>query len=107
MAGPEDLHFTALMPAGSLDGTNVEFVELRNAGTKPAVLDGWILERVTSSTNAFQATITNLRIEPGSSVTLSADANGLVDLWDGEVVNMTDHLSAAVFLNDDGGAVRC
>ena len=106
MAGPEDLHFTALMPAGSLDDTNVEFFELRNSGTKPAVLDGWILERVTSATNAFQATISDLRIEPGSSVTLSADANGLADLWDGEVVNMTDHLSAAIFLNDGGGAVR-
>ena len=69
MAGPEDLHFTALMPAGSLDDTNVEFFELRNSGTKPAVLDGWILERVTSATNAFQATINDLRIEPGSSVT--------------------------------------
>ena len=106
MAGPEDLTFTALMPAGSLDDTNVEFVEIRNAGDKPAVLDGWILERVTSATNAFQATITDLRIEPGSSVTLSADATGLTDLWDGDVVNMTDHLSAAVFLNDGGGAVR-
>ena len=106
MAGPEDLSFTALMPAGSLDDTNVEFFELRNAGSKPAVLDGWILERVTSATNAFQATITDLRIEPGSSVTLSADGNGLADLWDGEVVNMTDHLSAAIFLNDGGGAVR-
>ena len=80
MAGPEDLHFTALMPAGSLDDTNVEFFELRNSGTKPAVLDGWILERVTSATNAFQATISDLRIEPGSSVTLSAEADGLADL---------------------------
>ena len=106
MAGPADLSFTALMPAGSMDGTNVEFVEIRNKGTKPAVLDGWVLERVTSATNAFQATMNDVRIEPGSSLTLSADATALADLWDGDVVNMTDHLSAAVFLNDDGGAVR-
>ena len=102
MAGPEDLAPASCPQATWTAPTSSS---LNCATPAPAVLDGG--PRTGDLFHQrLQATITNLRIEPGSSVTLSADANGLVDLWDGEVVNMTDHLSAAVFLNDDGGAVR-
>jgi len=106
LAGPDDLLFTALMVDGVLDGLNVEFVELRNVGTLPAVLDGWTLERRSSPTAGFAAAFTSLRLEAGASITLSANASAIADAWDGVVVDMTEHLDATVHLHDDGGAVR-
>ena len=106
VAGPEDLLFTALLVDGALDDGDVEFIELRNTGDRPAVLDGWTLERLSSTSNGFASTVTSLRLEAGASITLTADADRLSGRWDGTIANMTDHLDASVFLHDQGGALR-
>ena len=106
LAGPDDLRFTALLVDGTMDGLNVEFVEIRNVGHLPAVLDGWTLERRSSPSAGFSASFTSLRLEAGDSITLSANASALVGTWDGNVADMTTHLDAAVHLHDDGGALR-
>ena len=68
-ATKEDIRFTRFMPSGSTDiSSDMEFIEVANQGEKLAVLNGWTLRTTTGPTSMYNATITNLMIQPGSSL---------------------------------------
>ena len=84
----------------------MEFFELKNIGTRNAVLDSWQVKRITSSGSTFTSTFQNLNLESGQTVIVSSDASALSVFEANSVESMQDVLTAPLYLPDDGGALQ-
>ena len=106
-AGADDVKFSRIMPHGTHSiSSNMEFFELKNIGTRNAVLDSWQVKRITSSGSTFTSTFQNLNLESGQTVIISSDASALSVFEANSVESMQDVLTAPLYLPDDGGALQ-
>lgn len=84
-ASPEDIRFTRFMPDGSTSiSSNLEFIEISNQGSKLAVLNGWTMRSTSGAGVEYDTTITNMMIQPESSVVITNDADALGIYEDGD-----------------------
>ena len=106
-ATKEDIRFTRFMPSGSTDISNeMEFIEVANQGDKLAVLNGWTLRTTTGVTSMYNATITNLMIQPGTSTLLANDADAVGVYEDGNVVDVDGALDRNFYFPNSGAALQ-
>ena len=106
-ATKEDIRFTRFMPSGSTDiSSDMEFIEVANQGDKLAVLNGWALRTTTGPTSMYNATITNLMIQPGTSTLLANDADALGVYEDGTVVDIDGALDRNFYFPNSGAALQ-
>ena len=104
-ATKDDIRFTRFMPSASTDiSSNMEFIEVANQGDKLAVLNGWTLRTTTGSSSMYNASITNLMIQPGSSVLLANDADAVSVYEDGTVADLDGVLDRNFYLPNSGCA---
>lgn len=106
-ADKEDVRFTRFMPSGSTGiSSDMEFIEVTNQGDKLAVLNGWTLRTTTGAMSMYNATITNLMIQPGSSTLLANDADALGVYEDGNVVDVDGALDRNFYFPNSGAALQ-
>jgi len=106
-ATKEDIRFTRFMPAGSADiSSDMEFIEVANQGDKLAVLNGWTLRTTTGAMSMYNATITDLMIQPGSSTLLANDADAVSVYEDGTVVDVDGALERNFYFPNSGAALQ-
>ena len=106
-ATKDDVRFTRFMPSGSTDiSSDMEFVEVANQGDKLAVLNGWTLRTTTGVDSMYNATITDLMIQPGTSVLLANDADALGVYEDGSVVDIDSALDRTFYFPNSGAALQ-
>ena len=106
-ASPEDIVFTRFMPSASTSISNdMEFIEITNLGEKLAVLNGWTLRSTTGAESMYNATVTNLMIQPQSSVLLANDGSALSVYEDGVVVDIEAALDRAFYFPNSGASIH-
>ena len=105
-ADKDDLRFIRFMPSASTDiSSDMEFIEIANQGEDLAILNGWTF-RTTTGSSSYNATITDLMIQPGETVVLANDADALSVYEDGTVVDLGDILDRAFYLPNSGAALQ-
>jgi len=106
-ATKDDIRFTRFMPSGSTAiSSDMEFIEIANQGEKLAVLNGWTLRTTTGSMSMYNATITDLMIQPGSSTLLANDADAVSVYEDGNVVDADGALERNFYFPNSGAALQ-
>lgn len=106
-ATKEDVRFTRFMPSASSDiSSDMEFVEISNQGDKLAVLNGWVLRTTTGASNTYNATFTDLMIQPQSAVLLANDADAVRVYEDGVVVDIDGAVNRNFYFPNSGAALQ-
>ena len=105
-SGPEDLLFSRFMFQESSQTTNDEFFEITNIGNKTAVLNGWVVRRITTTGQTFNGTFSSLVIESGESVIVSPDASSIRAMEQSEVVDADEYMDSPVWLYDSGATIQ-
>ena len=106
-ATKEDLRFTRFMPSASTDiSSDMEFIEISNQGEKLAVLNGWTMRTTTGSLTSYNATVSDLMIQPGTSVLLANDADAVRVYEDGTVIDADGALNRNFFFPNSGAALQ-
>ncbi len=106
-AEADDIVFTRFMPSATSDmSSDMEFLEVTNHGDELAVLNGWVLRSTTGTLNSYNATITALSLEAGTSVMLANDADALALFESGVIADIDSVMDRPFYFPDSGTALQ-
>ncbi|MDP6870301.1 MAG: lamin tail domain-containing protein [Candidatus Poseidoniaceae archaeon] len=106
VAGPDDLIFSRFMFDEKSNSTNDEFFEISNTGNLPAVLNGWVIRKITTGGTTFNGSFITGDIPAGASVIVSPEAGSVKAMGSTIILDADDVMDYPVWLPNSGATLQ-